>query len=191
MKEEESLFEYSPTPLPSLSSSITPQEADITFLMDHIIHPLLSIPILEDSIQSRNNEERDSNTNIGYHLSQTQSCYLPLSNDNLPIIGDIPFFQNLFISTGYNIFFIFNAISFIPSIIYIFILGHSCWGILNSMGSASLLSKYILHKLEAHYHDLSPSNEGQILISTNDNDLKLIEPFLPARMIIRWYTFWF
>lgn len=49
-----------------------------------------------------------------------QACYLPISTDGVPIIGEIPGLEGGYIATG-----------------------HSCWGILNSSGTGLALSELI------------------------------------------------
>ena len=62
----------------------------------------------------------------------TQACYLPLSPDGVPIIGQVPNVKGAFIATG-----------------------HSCWGILNSPGTGAALAELILTG-KCTIFDLSP-----------------------------------
>ncbi|KAH8549868.1 FAD dependent oxidoreductase [Umbelopsis sp. PMI_123] len=59
----------------------------------------------------------------GAEILTTQACYLPISNDGLPLIGRYPGIPGLYIGTG-----------------------HSCWGILNSPATGLMLSELILDK---------------------------------------------
>eukprot|EP00210_Caulerpa_lentillifera_P003580 g3415.t1 len=54
-------------------------------------------------------------------VKKSQSCYLPLSPDGVPIIGKVPQTENVYIATG-----------------------HSCWGILNAPGTGLIMSEMIL-----------------------------------------------
>ena len=56
-----------------------------------------------------------------YHTAASQACYLPTSSDDLPLIGKLPDCHGLYIATA-----------------------HSCWGILNSTGTALALSQLII-----------------------------------------------
>jgi glycine/D-amino acid oxidase-like deaminating enzyme len=51
-----------------------------------------------------------------------QACYLPCSDDGLPVIGRVPGLQNAYVATG-----------------------HSCWGILNAPATGEALAELIVH----------------------------------------------
>ena len=53
-------------------------------------------------------------------LIKESACYLPCSNDNIPLIGKVPGVDNLFIGTG-----------------------HYCWGILQAPATGQALAQYI------------------------------------------------
>ncbi|KAG2171356.1 hypothetical protein INT43_009017 [Umbelopsis isabellina] len=57
----------------------------------------------------------------GAELLAKQACYLPSSRDGLPLIGEYPAVQGLYIATG-----------------------HSCWGILNSPVTGLMMSELIV-----------------------------------------------
>ncbi|KAI9289478.1 FAD dependent oxidoreductase [Umbelopsis sp. AD052] len=59
----------------------------------------------------------------GAEILIRQACYLPNSNDGLPLIGEYPGISGLYVGTG-----------------------HSCWGILNSPATGLMLSELILDK---------------------------------------------
>ncbi|KAL4440644.1 hypothetical protein ABPG77_000353 [Micractinium sp. CCAP 211/92] len=54
-------------------------------------------------------------------LLQQQACYLPCTDDGLPVIGRVPGLENAYVATG-----------------------HSCWGILNAPATGEALSELIL-----------------------------------------------
>lgn len=55
-------------------------------------------------------------------LLKQQACYLPCSDDGLPVIGKVPGLQNAYVATG-----------------------HSCWGILNAPATGEALAELIAH----------------------------------------------
>ncbi|KAI0217543.1 hypothetical protein L0F63_000587, partial [Massospora cicadina] len=56
-----------------------------------------------------------------YELIKEQACYLPYSETGSPLIGHLPFFENLLVATG-----------------------HSCWGILNAPATGLSIAQLIL-----------------------------------------------
>lgn len=50
-----------------------------------------------------------------------QACFLPCTDDGLPVIGELPGVKNCYVATG-----------------------HSCWGILNGPGTGASLAELIL-----------------------------------------------
>jgi glycine/D-amino acid oxidase-like deaminating enzyme len=69
----------------------------------------------------------------------TQACYLPLSSDNLPMIGPVPTIADLYIA---------NA--------------HSCWGILNGPATGEALAELILTGASKHVN-LAPFSPARFL----------------------------
>lgn len=56
----------------------------------------------------------------GCEIESSSACFLPISPDNLPIIGSLPDCHNIFIAAG-----------------------HSCWGILNSPATGLCLAQLV------------------------------------------------
>ncbi|KAJ9066837.1 hypothetical protein DSO57_1005503 [Entomophthora muscae] len=56
-----------------------------------------------------------------YEIIREQACYLPYSETGSPIIGHLPFFENLLVATG-----------------------HSCWGMLNAPATGLSIAQLIL-----------------------------------------------
>lgn len=57
-------------------------------------------------------------------LSVAQACFLPISEDDVPVIGKLPDLEGAFVATG-----------------------HSCWGILNAPATGSALAELIVDGL--------------------------------------------
>ena len=57
----------------------------------------------------------------GAKLTASQACYLPSTNDGLPVIGKLPGVKGAYIATG-----------------------HSCWGILNSPATGAAMAELIV-----------------------------------------------
>ena len=55
-------------------------------------------------------------------LSVTQACFLPCSEDNVPVIGKLPNLEGAYVATG-----------------------HSCWGILNAPATGAALAELIVN----------------------------------------------
>lgn len=51
-----------------------------------------------------------------------QACFLPCTDDSLPVIGEVPGLKGCYVATG-----------------------HSCWGILNGPATGAAVSELVLH----------------------------------------------
>lgn len=58
---------------------------------------------------------------VDAELSVAQACFLPCSEDNVPVIGKLPCLENAYVATG-----------------------HSCWGILNAPATGAALAELIV-----------------------------------------------
>mgnify|MGYP000367856182 FL=1 len=70
-----------------------------------------------------------------------QACFLPCSEDGLPLIGKVPGFEGLYVATG-----------------------HSCWGILNGPATGASLAELIVHG-HSQLVDLSPYDPARFVSS--------------------------
>ncbi|OAY78062.1 putative oxidoreductase C1F5.03c [Ananas comosus] len=77
-----------------------------------------------------------------------QACFLPCTEDGLPVIGEIPGVKNCYVATG-----------------------HSCWGILNGPATGAALAELILEGRSTTSLAVEPEPAGSITQST-----RLIEP---------------
>ncbi|KAK8956557.1 hypothetical protein KSP39_PZI000444 [Platanthera zijinensis] len=68
-----------------------------------------------------------------------QACFLPCTDDSLPVIGEIPGAENIYVATG-----------------------HSCWGILNGPATGAALAELILEGRSTTV-DLEPFNPARFL----------------------------
>lgn len=58
---------------------------------------------------------------VDAELLVAQACFLPCSQDNVPVIGQLPDLENAYVATG-----------------------HSCWGILNAPATGAALAELIM-----------------------------------------------
>ena len=75
----------------------------------------------------------------GAEVVAEQACFLPCTDDGLPIIGEIPGVQGCFVATG-----------------------HSCWGILNGPATGASLAELILDG-KSTIVDLTPFSPSRFL----------------------------
>lgn len=68
-----------------------------------------------------------------------QACFLPCTEDGIPIIGEIPGLKNCFVGTG-----------------------HSCWGILNGPATGAALAELVIDG-KANIVDLSPFSPSRFV----------------------------
>uniref|UniRef100_A0ACD5UPK7 Uncharacterized protein n=1 Tax=Avena sativa TaxID=4498 RepID=A0ACD5UPK7_AVESA len=78
-------------------------------------------------------------TEEGAELVAEQACYLPCTNDGLPVIGEMPGVKGCYVATG-----------------------HSCWGILNAPATGAALAELILDG-QAKIVDLAPFSPARFL----------------------------
>ena len=71
-------------------------------------------------------------------IEKMNSCYLPISPDNVPIIGKVPHVTGVYVGTG-----------------------HSCWGILNAPATGSALAELIVTG-KCTLVDLSPFDPARL-----------------------------
>lgn len=88
-------------PLPSDPTMIEPHADDVSVLVDFA--------------------EQISASTRGVQSRVEQACYLPISPDGVPLIGQIPGMENAFVGAG-----------------------HGCWGILNSPGTGKALAELLV-----------------------------------------------
>lgn len=84
--------------------------------------------------------------NVSSHLKDgeaevvaEQACFLPCSDDGLPVIGEVPGVERCYVGTG-----------------------HSCWGILNGPATGAALAELILEG-RATTVDLKPFSPARFL----------------------------
>lgn len=68
-----------------------------------------------------------------------QACYLPCTDDGLPVIGRLPGLENAYVATG-----------------------HSCWGILNAPATGEALAQLVVDG-KATSVDLAPFSPARFL----------------------------
>lgn len=106
-------------PLPALASKVEPEAGAIAYLRGSVA----------GMVSESFGDHRD--------LLQSQACYLPCSNSNKPIIGELSGVDGAFVAAG-----------------------HSCWGILLGPATGLGLADMILESLEKESHrsgiDLGP-----------------------------------
>lgn len=68
----------------------------------------------------------------GGEVVSSQACYLPISADNVPLLGPVPGLSGAYVATG-----------------------HGCWGILNGPASGLAMAELIMDG-KAQCVDLSP-----------------------------------
>ncbi|KAK1681706.1 hypothetical protein QYE76_042554 [Lolium multiflorum] len=78
-------------------------------------------------------------TEEGAEVVAEQACYLPCTNDGLPVIGEMPGVKGCYVATG-----------------------HSCWGILNAPATGAALAELILDG-QAKIVDLTPFSPARFL----------------------------
>ena len=78
-------------------------------------------------------------TEEGAEVVAEQACYLPCTNDGLPVIGEMPGVKGCYVATG-----------------------HSCWGILNAPATGAALAELILDG-QAKIVDLAPFSPARFL----------------------------
>jgi len=86
-------------------------------------------PVIDRLIAAKNQVTTQLH-NIKPHV--TQACYLPATNDGIPLIGNIPSCKGAFIATG-----------------------HTCWGILNGPATGEIITELILDGSTSHV-DIHP-----------------------------------
>lgn len=84
--------------------------------------------------------------NVSSHLVEgeatvkaEQACFLPCTDDSVPVIGEVPGLKGCYVATG-----------------------HSCWGILNGPATGAAVSELVLHG-HASIVDLSPFSPDRFL----------------------------
>ncbi|KAG8100702.1 hypothetical protein GUJ93_ZPchr0013g36955 [Zizania palustris] len=75
----------------------------------------------------------------GAEVVAEQACYLPCTNDGMPVIGEMPGVKGCYVATG-----------------------HSCWGILNAPATGAALAELILDG-KAKIIDLAPFSPARFL----------------------------
>ena len=78
-------------------------------------------------------------TEEGAEVVTEQACYLPCTNDGLPVIGEMPGVKGCYVATG-----------------------HSCWEILNAPATGAALAELILDG-QAKIVDLAPFSPARFL----------------------------
>lgn len=68
-----------------------------------------------------------------------QACFLPCTDDGVPVIGEVPGVQGCYVATG-----------------------HSCWGILNGPATGAAMSELVLDG-RANIVDLSPFSPARFV----------------------------
>ena len=84
--------------------------------------------------------------NVSSHLKEgeaqvkaEQACFLPCTDDNVPIIGEVPGIKGCYVATG-----------------------HSCWGILNGPATGAAVAELVLDGA-ASIVDLTPFSPARFL----------------------------
>lgn len=84
--------------------------------------------------------------NVSSHLREgdagvkaEQACFLPCTDDGLPIIGELPGVKGCYVATG-----------------------HSCWGSLNGSATGAAVAELVLDGL-AHIVDLTPFSPARFI----------------------------
>jgi len=70
-----------------------------------------------------------------------QACFLPCTDDGVPVIGELPGMKGCYVGTG-----------------------HSCWGILNSPATGAALAELVLDG-QASIVDLSPFSPARFAVA--------------------------
>lgn len=78
----------------------------------------------------------------GVEVEAEQACFLPCTEDGLPVIGEMPGVKGCYVATG-----------------------HSCWGILNGPATGATLAQLVLDGRTAVV-DLTPFSPARFLSSS-------------------------
>ncbi|XP_047154694.1 putative oxidoreductase C1F5.03c, partial [Vigna umbellata] len=76
-------------------------------------------------------------------LKAEQACFLPCTDDGIPVIGEVPGVKGCYVATG-----------------------HNCWGILNGPATGAALAQLILHGHSAIV-DLKRFSPSRFLLPSN------------------------
>lgn len=76
-------------------------------------------------------------------LKAEQACFLPCTDDGIPVIGEVPGVKGCYVATG-----------------------HNCWGILNGPATGASLAQLILHG-HSTIVDLNRFSPSRFLLPSN------------------------